>query len=210
MPCRRSPVRSRVLNSARSSATPARCCLHLDLGLSAIVRRRRRPGASRTWPLHHHAWGGTTVGMWPPGTSPPGSSRSRIAPSTRSVYERDMAAAVAWLDEHGVIDPAAVGRRTLRAYLADLDRSGYARRTIAQGIGASPLLRLGATHGRVESDPSAALTAPKGTANLPTVLTAAEIDGLLEGRPERWRARRGRSPRSSGRRVALRQWDPGK
>ncbi|MEC7375628.1 MAG: tyrosine-type recombinase/integrase, partial [Actinomycetota bacterium] len=109
-------------------------------------------------------------------------SLTRIAPSTRSVYERDMVAAVAWLDEHGVIDPAAVGRRTLRAYLADLDRSGYARRTIARK--ASVLRRYfdwARRTGRVESDPSAALTAPKGTANLPTVLTAAEIDGLLEG-----------------------------
>ena len=59
-------------------------------------------------------------------------SLTRIAPSTRSGYERDIVAAVAWLDEHGVTDPAAVGRRTLRAYLADLDRSGYARRTIAR------------------------------------------------------------------------------
>ena len=109
-------------------------------------------------------------------------SLTRIAPSTRSVYERDMVAAVTWLDEHGVTDPAAVGRRTLRAYLADLDRSGYARRTIARK--ASVLRRYfdwARRTGRVESDPSAALTAPKGTANLPTVLTAAEIDGLLEG-----------------------------
>lgn len=109
-------------------------------------------------------------------------SLTRIAPSTRSVYERDMVAAVAWLDEHGVIDPAAVGRRTLRAYLADLDRSGYARRTIARK--ASVLRRYfdwARRTGKVETDPSAALTAPKGTANLPTVLSAAEIDGLLDG-----------------------------
>ncbi len=109
-------------------------------------------------------------------------SLTRIAPSSRSVYERDMVAAVAWLDEHGVIDPAAVGRRTLRAYLADLDRSGYARRTIARK--ASVLRRYfdwARRTGKVETDPSAALTAPKGTANLPTVLSAAEIDGLLDG-----------------------------
>ncbi|MEO0493225.1 MAG: tyrosine recombinase [Actinomycetota bacterium] len=109
-------------------------------------------------------------------------SLTRIASSTRAVYERDMVAAVAWLDEHGIAGPEAVGRRTLRAYLADLDRAGYARRTIARK--ASVLRRYfdwAQRTGRVDTDPSAALTAPKGTASLPTVLTAAEIDGLLEG-----------------------------
>ena len=157
MPCRRSPVRSRVLNSTRSSATPARCCLHLDLGLFAIVRRRRRPGAARDVAPPSPCKGrdySRDVAAWD--VSAWLESLTRIAPSTRSVYERDMAAAVAWLDEHGVIDPAAVGRRTLRAYLADLDRSGYARRTIARK--ASVLRRYfdwARRTGRVESDPSA-------------------------------------------------------
>ncbi|MEM8705928.1 MAG: tyrosine recombinase [Actinomycetota bacterium] len=109
-------------------------------------------------------------------------SLTRIAASTREVYERDMAATVAWLETHGVDDPGAVRRRTLRSYLADLDRQGYARRTIARK--ASVIRRYfdwARRTGRVETDPSAALTAPKGTATLPTVLSTAEIDGLLEG-----------------------------
>ena len=109
-------------------------------------------------------------------------SLTRIASSTRGVYERDMAAAVAWLDAHGATGPEQVRRRTLRAYLADLDRAGYARRTIARK--ASVLRRYfdwARRTGRVETDPSAALTAPKGTATLPRVLTAGEIDGLLDG-----------------------------
>ena len=109
-------------------------------------------------------------------------SLTRIAESTRSVYARDMTAVVEWLAEQGIDDPAAVSRRTLRGYLAHLDQSGYARRTIARK--ASVIRRYfdwARRSGVVASDPSAALTAPKGTATLPRVLTANEVDGLLEG-----------------------------
>ena len=109
-------------------------------------------------------------------------SLTRVADSTRAVYERDMGAVVAWMAERGITDPAAVSRRTLRAYLADLDQAGYARRTVARK--ASVVRRYfdwARRAGLVETDPSAALSAPKGTATLPRVLTAHEIDGLLEG-----------------------------
>ena len=109
-------------------------------------------------------------------------SLTRIADSTRAVYERDMTALVEWLHARGIDDPTGVSRRTLRSYLADLDQGGYARRTIARK--ASVIRRYfdwARRSGVVETDPSAALTAPKGTATLPRVLTAHEIDGLVEG-----------------------------
>lgn len=111
-------------------------------------------------------------------------SLTRIADSTRAVYERDMAAVVEWLRDRGIDDPTAVSRRTLRSYLADLDQAGYARRTIARK--ASVIRRYfdwARRCGVVETDPSASLTAPKGTATLPRVLTAQEVDGLVEGSP---------------------------
>ncbi|MEM9521004.1 MAG: tyrosine recombinase [Actinomycetota bacterium] len=109
-------------------------------------------------------------------------SLTRVADSTRSVYRRDMQAAVEWLVERGIDAPAQVGRRDLRAYLADLDRDNYARRTIARK--ASVIRRYFDWARRVDliaSDPSAALTAPKGAATLPRVLTAHEVDGLIDG-----------------------------
>ena len=109
-------------------------------------------------------------------------SLTRIADSTRAVYERDMAAVVDWLGERGIDRPAEVSRRTLRSYLADLDQQDYARRTIARK--ASVIRRYfdwARRAGLVDTDPSAALTAPKGSATLPRVLTAHEIDGLLDG-----------------------------
>jgi site-specific recombinase XerD len=111
-------------------------------------------------------------------------SLTRVAASTRSVYRRDAGAASAWLDERGRDGPAAVTRRDLRGYLAQLDRDGYARRTIARK--ASVLRRYfhwAQRSGRIDHDPSAALSAPRGTATLPRVLSAAELDGLVEGGP---------------------------
>ena len=109
-------------------------------------------------------------------------SLTRIADSSRAVYARDMSAIVDWLHEHGIEHPHDVSRRTLRSYLAALDEHKYARRTIARK--ASVIRRYfdwARRAGLVETDPSASLTAPKGTATLPRVLTAHEIDGLLEG-----------------------------
>jgi site-specific recombinase XerD len=111
-------------------------------------------------------------------------SLTRVAASTRSVYRRDLRAATAWLDECGRTVPVSVTRRDLRGYLAELDRDGYARRTIARK--ASVLRRYfhwAQRTGRIDHDPSAALTAPRGNATLPRVLNAAELDALVEGGP---------------------------
>ena len=111
-------------------------------------------------------------------------SLTRVAASTRAVYERDARALVEWFVARGVDEPAAVGRRDLRGYLASLDREGYARRTIARK--ASVIRRyFGWAHRteRVPSDPSAALSAPRGTATLPRVLSGSELDQLVDGGP---------------------------
>ena len=110
------------------------------------------------------------------------STLTRVAPSTSAVYQRDMAASVDWLESQGLDRPDQVTRRTLRRYLAELDQRGYARRTIARK--ASVLRRYfdwARKSGRVETDPTASLSAPKGTAKLPQVLNASELDGLFEG-----------------------------
>lgn len=109
-------------------------------------------------------------------------SLSRVADSTRAVYARDLRDAVAWLEETGITGPAAVDRRDLRRYLADLDRAGYARRTTARK--ASVLRRYfdwARRTGRVEADPSTALSAPRGASTLPRILNQAELDALIEG-----------------------------
>jgi site-specific recombinase XerD len=111
-------------------------------------------------------------------------SLTRVTESTRAVYRRDLRDAATWLEELGRHEPSTVTRRDLRGYLAQLDRTGYARRTTARK--ASVLRRYfhwAQRTGRIQHDPSAALSAPRGTATLPRVLTASELDGLVEGGP---------------------------
>ena len=109
-------------------------------------------------------------------------SLSRVAPSTRAVYERDMRALVRWFETAGVGTPEKVTRRDLRMYLSELHSSGYARRTTARK--ASVIRRYfgwACRADRLATDPSAALSAPRGAATLPSVLSAAELDSLFEG-----------------------------
>ncbi len=110
------------------------------------------------------------------------TSLTRVAASTRDVYRRDLRDAAGWLNERRAGGPTAITRRDLRSYLADLDRNGYARRTIARK--ASVLrryFRWAQRTGRIDADPSAALSAPRGTATLPKILSASELDALVEG-----------------------------
>jgi integrase/recombinase XerC len=112
------------------------------------------------------------------------ASLTRVAESTRLVYRRDLRDAAMALGVNGRADPSEVTRRDLRGYLAALDRDGYARRTIARK--ASVLRRYfhwAQRTGRIDHDPSAALSAPRGTAALPRVLNAQELDALIEGGP---------------------------
>ncbi len=109
-------------------------------------------------------------------------SLTRIADSTRSVYSRDLRAAIDWLARNRVVSPADVTRRHLRRYLAHLDQQGYARRTSARK--ASVLRRYfdwARRTDRVVTDPSAALTAPRGASTLPRILSAGELETLIEG-----------------------------
>jgi site-specific recombinase XerD len=110
------------------------------------------------------------------------ASLTSLARSSTDLYRRDLGAFVAWAVDEGVRGPEQVDRRILRRYLSHLDRDRYARRTIARK--ASVLrryfdwLRRG---GRIERDPTRSLSAPRGEARLPHILSADELDVLLSG-----------------------------
>jgi len=110
------------------------------------------------------------------------ASLTGVAPATREAYNRDLAAFTVWTDRLGLDGPAAVDRRVLRRYLAFLSTTGKARRSIARS--ASSLRRyfgwLRLT-GRIATDPSAGLSAPKGEGRLPRVLPESEVNHLIDG-----------------------------
>jgi site-specific recombinase XerD len=110
------------------------------------------------------------------------ASLTSLMPSSAALYRRDLTAFVEWCGAERIAGPEAVDRRVLRRYLVHLDRDRYARRTIARK--ASVLrryfdwLRRG---GVIERDPTKGLSAPRGAARLPHVLSADELDVLLSG-----------------------------
>ncbi len=108
-------------------------------------------------------------------------SLSSVADSTRAVYARDAAAAAGWLTEAGHPNPASVDRRALRGYLAHLGSRRYAARTITRKV--SVLRRYfnwARRTGRIDTDPTLGLTAPRGGSRLPQVLKDDQIHTLIE------------------------------
>ena len=110
-------------------------------------------------------------------------SLTAAAPSTVEAYARDLRAFTTWAGRLGLDAPAGVDRRTLRRYLAYMATRGQARRTIARR--ASALRRYFGwlvRTGRLDRDPTAGLSAPKGDARLPRVLRPDELRALLDDR----------------------------
>jgi site-specific recombinase XerD len=103
------------------------------------------------------------------------------APATRRAYRSDVEAFVVWLERAGISGPESIDRLMLRRYLAFLGTRRYSRRTIARKAAALRCyfawLRR---HEVISVDPSRRLSAPSGEARLPRVLTASELETLLE------------------------------
>ena len=120
-----------------------------------------------------------TVDNW--GLSAWLDSLSGVADSTRAVYQRDAAAFTGWFADAGVSGPGAVGRRTVRRYLAELGANRYAARTITRK--ASVLRRYfdwARRTGRIDRDPTLGLVAPRGPSRLPQVLKDDHIHTLID------------------------------
>jgi integrase/recombinase XerC len=103
-----------------------------------------------------------------------------LAPSSLAVYLRDLRDLAAWAGDAGLDAPSDLGRREIRSYLAHLAAEGYAPRTVARKAAAVRRYFAWATRThRLQSDPTAGLSAPTGTARLPRVLRADELHQLL-------------------------------
>ena len=108
-------------------------------------------------------------------------SLTSCSPATLRAYKSDLASFVSWATEHGVAHPRRVSRRQLRGHLAHLTTEGRAPRTIARRL--SCLRRYFGwlcRTGRIDTDPSLGLGAPKGEGRLPRVLRDDELEVLLD------------------------------
>jgi integrase/recombinase XerC len=106
--------------------------------------------------------------------------RSRSA-HTQRAYLGDIRDLLAFAGRHGTTDLDGIDLRLLRSWLAALTSAGRARATVARRAAAARSFLAWATRtGRIESDPSARLLAPRRHPTLPTVLKADEAAQLMD------------------------------
>ncbi len=112
------------------------------------------------------------------------ASLTGVQASTLSVYRRDLLAFIEWSETIAGSEIAAVDRRLVRRYLAHLDASGYARRTVARKM--SSLRRFfdwARKQALIESDPTVGISSPPAPSRLPNVLPDKDLAELLGDDP---------------------------
>jgi integrase/recombinase XerD len=102
------------------------------------------------------------------------------SPNTIRAYGTDLTGYIEWAARAG-LDPLRLSHREIRLYLAELDRAGYARRTIARRLSAvRAWFGYLTREGLVPTDPSLALLSPKLPARLPRLVPGDVVDRLLQ------------------------------
>ncbi len=112
------------------------------------------------------------------------ASLTDAAPATATAYAHDVGAFVEFAERLHLDGPAAVTRRDLRRWVAQLATLDLAASTIARRVAALRryfgwLLRRGV----IAADPTVGLRAPAGGSRLPRVLRQDELDVLLDEPP---------------------------
>ena len=102
------------------------------------------------------------------------------SPQTLRAYSADLKRYLEWAQRAGV-DPVRLTHRQMRLYLGEMDRAGYARRTIARRLSSvRSLFAYLVAEGLVASDPSSVLATPKLPSRLPNVIPDEALSQLLE------------------------------
>ncbi|HZT96882.1 MAG TPA: site-specific tyrosine recombinase XerD [Chloroflexota bacterium] len=111
--------------------------------------------------------------------------RRHAAENTRTAYALDLTAFASWCGDHGVDSWGAVDRGHIRAWLAWMQKEGYAGASIARKLAAVRAFFRFLELGReIERNPLFLIKPPKGTRHLPSVLTVEEVE-LLLAQPDR-------------------------
>jgi integrase/recombinase XerD len=103
----------------------------------------------------------------------------RMSPNTVESYARDLAALAAFAEKRQ-LDPAALDRRELEAFVRSLMASGLSPRSTARAVACvRGFYKFLAVEQRHESSPADDLRAPRAWAALPKFLDLDEVDRLL-------------------------------
>ena len=103
------------------------------------------------------------------------------SPHTKRAYKTSVEQYLDWLEGVPAVDWERPPRRTLRAYLAQLDGRGLSRATIGSRVAAlRSFYRFCRRQGWVEGDPWAAVVTPRRSSRLPRVLEVDDVERLLD------------------------------
>lgn len=103
-----------------------------------------------------------------------------LSPHTVRAYGGDMARFSEWAQRTGV-DPLSATHRQLRGYLAELNRAGYSRKTVARRLSSvRTFYGFLIDSDVITFDPSAVLSAPRAPRRLPKVIASPELTALLD------------------------------
>src|SRR2546422_1200957 len=109
--------------------------------------------------------------------------RRSAAARSRRAYATDLRQFAAWAADQG-LQPAAIGPRQVRRYIAHLSASGAAATTTARKLAAlRALFKSQREHGRIAENPAELVATPRRASRLPRVLSAREASGLLDSIP---------------------------
>lgn len=100
---------------------------------------------------------------------------------TKRSYRTSLSQYLGWLDTVDGVEWTRPPRRTLRAYLAELDGRGLSRSTIGNRLAAlRSFYRFCRRQGWVEGDPWASVVTPRKSSRLPRVMDVDDIERLLD------------------------------
>jgi integrase/recombinase XerD len=99
---------------------------------------------------------------------------------TVRAYSTDLERYLDWA-MRAEVDPVEIDHRSLRRYLAEMDRARYARSTVKRRLSA---VRAFFTYlnaqGEMHANPAALLGSPKNAARLPKIIASDELTALLD------------------------------
>ncbi len=121
--------------------------------------------------------------------------RRDAAAATMRAYLLDIEQFSAWAGARG-LQPADVGPKDMRAYVAALSERGLAPSTSARKLAAMrALFKSQREHGLIAQNPAELVSTPRRAHDLPRVLKAREAAALLDSIPAGWpSAAAGRAP----------------
>ena len=105
-----------------------------------------------------------------------------LSPHTVRAYAHDLHGYLDWAARDGV-DPLHLTHRRFRRYMAELDRAGYAKKTVCRHLAAvRGFFAYLNDRGFLDENPAAVAATPKTTRDLPRVTSRADIEKLLSVR----------------------------